>query len=375
MLGAGIIALSSCSSDETVATNEGNQISFRASLEANAKGEVVTAENLGQFYVSAYGTDNAHKANMFTNLEVTKQEGSRYWTSAQAYYWPEWELQFVAYGPKLFPNNSTINSSVQEIRDFYPHPWSIGQFDLVAANQKGNVTNNAVAGVNMVFNHELSAVRVQAVNRNQNVRYVIHGVRLTYIKTGATLTLPVNTSGSWTTPTRATLNCSSTEDNYILNESVQPIMDGYFFVIPQKLTAWNNDIKGDKGTRLSWLVTVYNVDNTTGKLTQIKPDPTKGKAMWLSTPINQDWTPGIEYVYTLDFTNGGGIPDDNQNQPSTDPEENPDPEDEDDATEKKTDDTPDDVDPEEDGLKPITYTVIVAPFGTTTGQSGTHITL
>lgn len=78
------LAMASCSKEETMQTNTGNAIGFRASLGKSTRANVTTLQNLSKFYVTAIGNN----ANYFTRMEVTSQDNGTTWQTAQTYYWP-----------------------------------------------------------------------------------------------------------------------------------------------------------------------------------------------------------------------------------------------------------------------------------------------
>ena len=113
------IAMTSCSKDETMQTNTGNSIGFRASLGKSTRANVTTLSNLNTFYVTALGNGT----NYFTRMEVTSQDNGATWQTAQTHYWPAYELEFFASNMRT---NMNVTPEAQTIADYQPHviPWA-----------------------------------------------------------------------------------------------------------------------------------------------------------------------------------------------------------------------------------------------------------
>ncbi len=320
------IAMTSCSKDETMQTNTGNSIGFRASLGKSTRANVTTLSNLNTFYVTALGNGT----NYFTRMEVTSQDNGATWQTAQTHYWPAYELEFFASNMRT---NMNVTPEAQTIADYQPHVISapVGeagyepQHDLVVAYNTGNRANNEGTGVALNFKHILSQIEIHAKCSDAHKKVEVMGVRLCRLGTTATFTLDPKAE---TTPDMTIgqdmWNITGTvKQNYLLRSAMmstpktltataQSIMpnDDNFMIVPQKTDAWTGGTAAD-GTYISVLCRIYSVNGAAETL--LYPEPTDanrkdGLYAFSAVPVAMDLQPGFKYTYTLEFfgTNGGG---------------------------------------------------------------------
>lgn len=315
-----LAAMTSCSNDEVVNVNNGDAISFRASLDkAISRSNVTSLANLQAFNVTAIGNGN----NYFTNLGVTSADGGSSWTTASTYYWPSFNLDFYAYSPQNVKDILNITKDESVITSFTPEKEVANQKDLVVAFNSGTRAANEGSGVPLNFKHTLSQIAVQAKCLNPNIKIEVKGIRIVNMATTANFAFPrVQTTTDYTLPQAQWTNLSGKneldkaykiegETSVVLNDKVQSIMfgDNNFMLIPQKLDKWSENTS-TQGAYLSVLCRISNMDGDREVL--LYPQPTLGnpqtdKYAYSAVAIDTNWLPGKKYTYTLTFCgeNGG----------------------------------------------------------------------
>lgn len=308
-----LAAMTSCSNDEVVNVNNGDAISFRASLDkAISRGAETNLQNLGAFNVTAVGNGN----NYFTNLGVTSADNGVNWNTASTYYWPSFDLKFFAYAPQEGIGTVTVSDTKKTITDFSPEANVANQKDLVVAYNTGTKANNESSGVPLNFKHALSQIKVQAKCMNSNIKVEVLGVRVVNAhrkadftfpesETNATYKLEMSQWANWTGGDTGESYMIKGTNPVVLSTEAQSIMFGSnnFMLIPQQLTAWNNSV-ATTGAYLSVLCRIYSKDGNSEVL--LYPLATanntqEGKYAYSAVAINTKWEPGKKYTYTLTF--------------------------------------------------------------------------
>lgn len=314
-----LAAMTSCSNDEVVNVNNGDAISFRASLDkAISRGAETTVRNLNAFNVTAVGNGN----NYFTNLGVTSSDNGVSWNTASTYYWPSFDLKFFAYAPQTGIGTVNITDAEQKIVGFTPKQNVAEQQDLVVAYNTGTRQANEGNGVALNFKHALSQIAVQAKCLNSNIKIEVKGIRIVNAATGADFTFPTDqtlktyelSQDKWSNyvgkddPTKA----YKIESNSVvtLNETAQSLMfdQGNFMLIPQQLIPWAENTQ-NTGAYLSVLCRIYSKDGSKEVLLYplaTSGDNKEGKYAYSAVAINTNWLPGKKYTYTLTFCGDGG---------------------------------------------------------------------
>ena len=385
LLGAlGLLAMASCSQDETIGINhDGDEITFNVvTNNATRASGVFCNQNLPDgFYVSAISDGKTYIDKDY----VTNSDGN--WTNTSGTrYWPETAVDFYAHvngGDAYKWNNGspkfegfTVNGTVAE------------QVDLLYAVKKNQSKANGKVILN--FRHALSQIVFQAKNTNANLYVEIAGVSVANVGGKNTFTFPsVNTEtnidhpetgpgddgvyeddefgsipygaswGAWDNLTSGTekydvdFDKTPVEGNNTLvalttaNETGEEYNSNAMLLLPQKTTAWDPeanpvpDAAGNTGSYLLVDCAIFNVagtDYAEGNDVCLWGEQKEGA--WttkeLAIPVAFDWQQGKKYVYTLVFGEGNGG-------------YNPDPEDPD----------PEDPDPV---LVPITFEITVDEF-------------
>lgn len=313
-----LAAMTSCSNDEVVNVNNGDAISFRASLDkAISRGAETTVQNLGAFNVTAVGNGK----NYFTNLGVTSADNGVNWNTASTYYWPSFDLKFFAYAPQTGIGTVNITDAEQKIVGFTPKQNVAEQQDLVVAYNTGTRQANEGNGVALNFKHALSQIAVQAKCLNSNIKIEVKGIRIVNAATGADFTFPTEqTLQNYALPQSQWGNLSG-ENNpskaykiegtpVVLGETSKSLMfdQGNFMLIPQRLTPWASNTTLT-GAYLSVLCRISNIDGENEVL--LYPLATAdnlqvGKYAYSAVAIDTNWEPGKKYTYTLTFCGDGG---------------------------------------------------------------------
>lgn len=384
LLGAlGLLAMASCSQDETIGINhDGDEITFNVvANNATRAADVYCNQNLpGGFYVSAISDGKTYIDKDY----VTGSNGN--WTNTSGTrYWPETAVDFYAHvngGDAYKWNNGspkfegfTVNNTVGS------------QVDLLYAVKKNQSKTNGT--VNLNFRHALSQIVFQAKNTNANLYVEIAGVSVANVGGTNTFTFPSENTetnivdhdenadgvyedgefgsgisydaswGTWNALTSGSITYSvdftktPVPGNNTLvalttaNETGKEYNSNAMLLLPQNTTAWkpnDNPLPGATGNTGSYLLVdcaIFNVagdDYADGDVClwgELKEGEWKTKE--LAIPVAFDWQQGKKYVYTLVFGKGNGGYD-------PDPEPDPDPE------------NPDPV------LVPITFEITVEDF-------------
>lgn len=315
-----VTALASCSQDETTAINQGDGISFRASLGKATRATETTLNSMGSFNVTAV---KANKNIYFQDVLV--QGSGSAWATKYPCYWlgENDEIEFLAYSPVELKDKIAITDgdATRTINDFTPNNSIADQKDVVISYNTGSKAANESSGVAMNFKHILSQIEVKAQCANPNMDIRVIGVKIGHIPSTAAFTFPnVATTSNyslaancWTSPaTNVTYKESVAETEAItLNDSPQSIMfdAGNAMLIPQQLVKWGgNGADKDYTDGGAYLSVLCRISVKGGSdLTQLYPS-TAGAFGYSAVPIGTKWEPGKKYTYTLDFcgTNSGG---------------------------------------------------------------------
>lgn len=224
MLGAAIVALSSCTKDEVLNVNENRVISFESHVNKNTRAvDNTTKAGLQNFYVYGYHTGSAEL--IFNGKEVTKSgEG---WTYTDPVEWTANDYYFGAY--------ATANTSGTITSSFANKALTMSATndnDLIAAvayvQKKDDLSYNTV-GLN--FKHMLAKVKFTFTNSN-STKYdmVVSNLSLIDTKQKGTCTYTyvdnTTTTVEWDTDGMPNENLTYAITNNISDENlVIPVLD------------------------------------------------------------------------------------------------------------------------------------------------------
>lgn len=209
LFAAAAIALASCSSDDTIAENGGNQqkeIAFTAISQKATRAIVSTATfpDNQEMYVTAYNT--ATSKDYFTNITFDGDNTNK-WTGNPAQYWPLSPTTLNFIGVTGIPKaNITWDSPTASAGASitWTHNGTLadgsGMYDLMYATGQGTVAYGTGAAVNqliygnnvaMAYNHALAQVafRVKVYDDDYAGDIRITKIALDDMVTGATYTL------------------------------------------------------------------------------------------------------------------------------------------------------------------------------------------
>lgn len=320
-----VLALISCSSDETVAVKQDSPISFR-SLTNNVTraADINGAGDLASFNVFAKlnGGDDYIGTSTGTPspVEFTLTTGSTY-TSASKYYWPaSGNLDFYAWSTNSSANGDKKTNITQTSYAEYvvTVPFTAAdQPDFIYASK---YNQSQVASVPLTFNHYESRIVLKVKNTANNLDFEVTGWKIVYPDNTGTITFSdFNTTlaAVWTNNT--TLN----KDNEFVS-AFTAITKGanttaaqlgtnvqQMIMIPQTIVPASTD-PGYPGTL------AYVGSATTDKLNrpyiaiEYKADFTgtstnKAAKGWRCWPLPDEatWEKGKQYTYVIDLADGG----------------------------------------------------------------------
>lgn len=325
---AALAALASCSNDETVDVNQGSGIRMKAFLNKAttraAEMDPAGIAGVGGFKVHAYCANNA--GFNFTDVFKNANGGTGDWNSDNKHYWPsdDSEMEFFAYAPtttraatdgKTIPNYTISATS------------ATGQTDLVVGYNTGKKSTHEANGLEMNFRHALSQVVVKAKNSNANMKVEVIGVKVGYVNSKGTLTMPTATttnnaallpSASWTGHADILNYTAGSADRTTavggtvveLDGTVKDLQfgEGGFMLLPQTQEKWGGVGAAD-GAYLAVLCRISQNDGT-GKFNLLYPKPADVAAGenygYSAVPVKMEWELGKKYTYTLDFFGNGG---------------------------------------------------------------------
>ena len=374
LLGAlGLLAMASCSQDETIGINhDGDEITFNVVTNNATRAEnVYCNQNLpGGFYVSAISDGKTY----IDGDHVTGSNGS--WTNTSGTrYWPETAVDFYAHvnGGDAYKWSVNEGKATAKFENFAVNGTVADQVDLLYAVKTGQ--KKADGKVNLNFRHALSQIVFQAKNTNANLYVEIAGVSVANVGGTNTFTFPsVNTEanivdhdenadgvyedgefgsgisydGSWGTWGNLTsrtekydvdFNKTPVKGNNTLvalttaNETDKEYNSKAMLLLPQTTSAWDPeanpvpDAAGNTGSYLLVDCAIFNVagtDYAEGDDVCLWGELKEGtwNTKELAIPVAFDWQQGKKYVYTLVFGEGNG----GYNPDPEDPDpENPDP--------------------------------------------------
>lgn len=324
MAAATAIALSSCSSEDTMDIAKSSNITFRSTVGLNSRGAEVKTDNLNNIWVSAWAGDDV----VFAGEEFKKKTDTQVFNSVGGpWFWEKdknYTFMAFATGKDTKENlNPTIAKDKITLADYTPDADPAKHLDLLTAQGTGTQAANETAGAALNFDHILSQIQIKVKNTNPNVKYIIKGVRITNVQGTGTYTFtPANAKNkhAWT---------AATPNQYVLKNGVDIRLDdknqtdnnllagdNSAMLIPQDITAWNGkapagqnvSFKDVTGSYISLFINVQK-KNYAGDWKQVYPfaDEPNEKCGWTAVAIPTiTWANGNKYIYTLDLTKGAG---------------------------------------------------------------------
>ena len=321
MAAATAIALSSCSSEDTMDIAKSSNITFRSTVGLNSRGTEVKTDNLNNIWVSAWAGDDV----VFAGEEFKKKTDTQVFHSVGGpWFWEKdknYTFMAFATGKDTKENlNPTIAKDKITLTNYSPDANPAKHLDLLTAQGTGTQAANETAGAALNFDHILSQIQIKVKNTNPNVKYIIKGVRISNVKgTGTyTFTPADGKKHAW---------AATTPNQYVLKDGVEIKLNNQntdadllaaansAMLIPQDITAWNGQVpvgsnasfKDVTGSYISLLINVQK--KNAGGWEQVYPfaDEPNEKCAWTAVAIpDVTWANGNKYIYTLDLTKGAG---------------------------------------------------------------------
>ena len=323
-----VLALASCSSDETMAVKQDSPISFRALTDGVTRSVMnsnlgITSTNLTEFKVTAYpaGTNTA----AFIDNETFTKDASGYFKSTNKYYWPSTgNLDFYASAPISNVQAVMETSPSKNPLKFTVTPAvSSDQVDLVYAAVKNKGKNDGVSGLPLNFRHAGSKVslKVNYSGANSMLKFYVKAWAIGYLDKSGVFTFPdyatnntANTTGSGTLPIAYWTNntdwatdkqeyvssdlasayeISSTQTTYTFDEPMILVPQG---TIPAA-TKYSATSSGAAPEGSYVAVKMAIKDAGSGSVVQAET--------WAMWPVSINWEPGKHYTYNVAIDNGG----------------------------------------------------------------------
>lgn len=345
-----VLALASCSSDETVAVKQDSPISFRPFIEgvtrtANGPGLKETPWETGdKLYVYA----DFDGAKLFQDEFVKEATGG--FNSTAKHYWPSGisstkKVTFTAFWGAAQKTWATSNDENQLNAKYTVDNDVTKHMDLLIA--KKEVSAKPAGGVELNFRHMLSQIAVKVRNTEANMKITVTGVRIGYAAKAGTFTysggvtdtktVDDKNSGTATLVPRANWTIAAGDDatatsDFRFDQDVTLTLTGSTFasdftngftpyiMMPQQLTAASAySANEDPGA-----VTSATDPTLTGAYIALKmaiEDKTTAAPIlaeqWCYWPIGTEWKPGYKYTYTIDAGEGGYQPTDQNDDKTT----------------------------------------------------------
>jgi len=334
MCGVAALLLSACSMNEEVydggtATTRENVVTFKAyanRARTRAAQTDVTTDNLTKFNVSARGTTGVY----FKDVTFTK--GTTEWESTPEWYWPAFNLEFLAYN---VPNSKytisipfTAGSGDATMTVTVPTDVK-NQEDLVAAHvasKSAPASGDSEEATSITFKHITTQIIVKATNQNDNYQVKVKGVKLANLFGKGICTFA--SSDCTMAPTASSdtdykENCKNASGDAILTlssgdaQELLPVSNasgdaGRWYLIPQTdLVRWSASGDAAKETGKAYLAILVQIKSKVdGKYTCAVYPKDQASDDYAYTavelPESLKFEQGHKYTITVNFFKNGG---------------------------------------------------------------------
>lgn len=324
LLAIAAAVLSSCTAEEEFnsATTPDKNIGFNTSVQASRA--VTTINNLTDFSIDAFLTQDGKTVKYISGETATKKDGV--WGTTTEYIWPHsGNMQFFAANPtslkinypadftQTAPNFTySANSNAEQEQDVI-----YAVTNKTCESAYGKSSNASIVDIN--FRHALAQVIFKAKNTNPKWELDIENVKIQNIYSTGTYSLPLATTaanadvrGSWAIE-RANHNYV-THFNPVLNIGAEPVVltsadNGAFLLLPQKHTAWDRDHDRTCEDRGSYFLISCKIRQVLDDGTKVLLWPSSEKDAYaeVAIPVEINWEEGKQYIYTFVFGNSAGF--------------------------------------------------------------------
>lgn len=368
ILAAALAVCYSCSNDETVEVNLGNEISFRPLTNSVTRSADITTTNLTDFYVIANIAGTGTITNYFggstpetySDADVGTGDGKHAstagtYTSTIKHYWPSTgELDFIAFAPATGTDISLTDSTNFSVT---PNATPSAQRDFLYAVVRNQTKAANGTGVVLNFRHALSKVVIQLKNSNTYLHFTVKDVVIGNIlptgafapvykeKNGSQIGFSTNgtkisnttiasetgyyiTGAAWTTSGTATSYSQTAGTTAYAAYSgtgdvTATALTDDMILIPQALTfkttytaQTENTPAADDPFNGAYISVELKVQDAQDHYLVGTAD-TYVTAMWPLTALT--WLPGHKYTYTVDLAGGGYYPTNQDDNADLDP--------------------------------------------------------
>lgn len=316
---ATMLIAAGCSKQETIRTQQEDQIGFNVLSDGALRGTAVTTANLTtkapNFKVWAYL--NATPATEYVKgVEISYQGSSwEYTNAADLAYWPSESLDFYAINPA---NNGAVTPGITTTAKTltYTVPDNGGtsnanQIDLMYAVDKGR---SKITRVPLYFKHALSQIVFKGQTISNTLEVEVEKITIANVKGTGTFTLPdattaaVSTAGTWAPSGNADQKYTNATNTTAVTTTAQELSpaDGAYLILPQTATKWTTtpaaavSIATADTNHECYLVLSVKIKQSGVYL--VGSDSAYGTVY---VPFGGEvWAPSKKYIYTLKF--GGG---------------------------------------------------------------------
>ena len=348
-------ALASCTSDELVQVNNGNEIKFAIAADNDSRAATVfcNANLMPGFQVYAgYQNEGAWSTFIEEDLITVLSDGKC--TQSETRYWPEkGTLDF--YGlVNLNGDGYTLESAsnlddqitwgveTPVVNDFTPNTDVTKQTDLLYAVATGKSSSSAPVLMN--FRHALSQIEFRAKNDNPALQVFVSAVRIGQTYAKGSYTLPKRSTednlvdhtvdkdddyalehenanrGTWAVDTDAkadyyvpfnevSVAYGTTQDLTISTDGAQTNNNSLLLIPAMEsgsaTTAWDPASDNNTAYNGTYIAVYCKILNVAGDSYDAATDVAVLHEGWAVIPASFKWKQGKKYIYTINFTKGG----------------------------------------------------------------------
>ncbi|MBO5249322.1 MAG: fimbrillin family protein [Muribaculaceae bacterium] len=348
-------ALASCTSDELVQVNNGNEIKFAIAADNDSRAATVfcNANLMPGFQVYAgYQNEGAWSTFIEEDLITVLSDGKC--TQSETRYWPEkGTLDF--YGlVNLNGDGYTLESAsnlddqitwgveTPVVNDFTPNADVTKQTDLLYAVATGKSSSSAPVMMN--FRHALSQIEFRAKNDNPALQVFVSAVRIGQTYAKGSYTLPKLSTeenlvdhtvdkdddyaaahenanrGTWAVNTNekadyyvpfneVSVAYGTTQDLTISTDGAQTNNNSLLLIPAMEAgsatTAWDPASDNNTAYNGTYIAVYCKILNVAGDSYDANTDVAVLHEGWAVIPASFKWKQGKKYIYTINFTKGG----------------------------------------------------------------------
>ena len=348
-------ALASCTSDELVQVNNGNEIKFAIAADNDSRAATVfcNANLMPGFQVYAgYQNNGAWSTFIEEDLITVLSDGKC--TQSETRYWPE-EGTLDFYGlVNLNGDGYTLESAsnlddqitwgveTPVVNDFTPNADVTKQTDLLYAVATGKSSSSAPVMMN--FRHALSQIEFRAKNDNPALQVFVSAVRIGQTYAKGSYTLPKLSTednlvdhtvdkdddyaaahenanrGTWAVNTNekadyyvpfneVSVAYGTTQDLTISTDGAQTNNNSLLLIPAMEAgsatTAWDPASDNNTAYNGTYIAVYCKILNVAGDSYDANTDVAVLHEGWAVIPASFKWKQGKKYIYTINFTKGG----------------------------------------------------------------------